>query len=213
MSSGGPFQTARSMLGRAGQPSSSQESFLDSSLSGLSDGEASPRANNGTFDLPRRQPLVGHLAVGGSRSAQRLVKEVQEINQEPPPGCSAGPKGDNLYEWAAAVDGPEKTVYEGGTFFLELSLGKEYPFEPPKVTFLTRIYHCNIDSHGTICLDVLRDRWSPTMSIKSVLYCIVSLMSDCNPHDPLVSSIAQQYLNNRSEFERTARLWTQRYAR
>ena len=83
---------------------------------------------------------------------------------------------------------------------------------PLKVTFRTRIYHCNINSQGAICPDILKDNWSPALTISKVLLSICSLLTDCNPKDPLVGSIAQQYITNKSEHDRTARLWTQRYA-
>ena len=54
------------------------------------------------------------------------------------------------------VTGPEDSPYEGGVFELMLSLPTRYPFEPPKLRFITPIYHPNIDSTGRICLDLLK---------------------------------------------------------
>uniref|UniRef100_A0A3B3SDY4 E2 ubiquitin-conjugating enzyme n=1 Tax=Paramormyrops kingsleyae TaxID=1676925 RepID=A0A3B3SDY4_9TELE len=125
---------------------------------------------------------------------------------------SAGPKGDNIYEWRSTILGPPGSVYEGGVFFLDIAFTPDYPFKPPKVTFRTRIYHCNINSQGVICLDILKDNWSPALTISKVLLSICSLLTDCNPADPLVGSIATQYLTNRVEHDRIAKQWTKRYA-
>ncbi|XP_067622858.1 ubiquitin-conjugating enzyme E2 E1 [Eurosta solidaginis] len=158
---------------------------------------------------PKPNPKISK-ALG--TSAKRIQKELAEITLDPPPNCSAGPKGDNLYEWVSTILGPPGSVYEGGVFFLDIHFSPEYPFKPPKVTFRTRIYHCNINSQGVICLDILKDNWSPALTISKVLLSICSLLTDCNPADPLVGSIATQYLQNREEHDRIARLWTKRYA-
>lgn len=114
-------------------------------------------------------------------SAKRIQKELAEITLDPPPNCSAGPKGENFYEWVSTILGPPGSVYEGGVFFLDIHFSPEYPFKPPKVTFRTRIYHCNINSQGVICLDILKDNWSPALTISKVLLSICSLLTDCNP--------------------------------
>ncbi|XP_067891642.1 ubiquitin-conjugating enzyme E2 E3 isoform X3 [Heterodontus francisci] len=116
-----------------------------------------------------------------STSAKRIQKELAEITLDPPPNCSAGPKGDNIYEWRSTILGPPGSVYEGGVFFLDITFSSDYPFKPPKVTFRTRIYHCNINSQGVICLDILKDNWSPALTISKVLLSICSLLTDCNP--------------------------------
>ncbi|XP_014987764.1 ubiquitin-conjugating enzyme E2 E1 isoform X2 [Macaca thibetana thibetana] len=119
--------------------------------------------------------------VRGRPGKSRIQKELADITLDPPPNCSAGPKGDNIYEWRSTILGPPGSVYEGGVFFLDITFTPEYPFKPPKVTFRTRIYHCNINSQGVICLDILKDNWSPALTISKVLLSICSLLTDCNP--------------------------------
>jgi|TARA_B100001142_G_scaffold303888_1_gene331549 ubiquitin-conjugating enzyme E2 D/E len=147
-----------------------------------------------------------------SSSAKRIQKELAEISLEPPTNCSAGPKGDNLYEWVSSIMGPGGSPYAGGVFFLDIHFPTDYPFKPPKVTFRTRIYHCNVNSSGQICLDILKDQWSPALTISKVLLSICSLLTDANPHDPLVGTIAQQLLNDKAAHDKTATEWTRRYA-
>ncbi|KAI9251721.1 ubiquitin-conjugating enzyme/RWD-like protein [Sporodiniella umbellata] len=152
---------------------------------------------------------VAKTVTSGSR---RIAKELKEISLDPPSNCSAGPKGDDMYEWISTISGPDDSPYAGGTFFLDIRFPKEYPFKPPKIAFRTRIYHCNINSQGAICLDILKDNWSPALTISKVLLSICSLLTDANPDDPLVGSIAQEYLYNREGHDENARDWTKRYA-
>uniref|UniRef100_A0A8C5V2I6 E2 ubiquitin-conjugating enzyme n=1 Tax=Microcebus murinus TaxID=30608 RepID=A0A8C5V2I6_MICMU len=140
-----------------------------------------------------------------SKTSAKLSTSPKRIQED------AGPKGDNIYEWRSTILGPSGSVYEGGVFFLDITFSSDYPFKPPKVTFRTRIYHCNINSQGVICLDILKDNWSPGLTISKVLFSICSLLTDCNPTDPLVGSIATQYLTNRAEHDRIARQWTEKY--
>ena len=145
-------------------------------------------------------------------SLKRLNKELLEFQKDPPCNCSAGPINQDLYHWTATILGPEKTPYENGVFVLEIHFPSDYPFKPPKINFKTKIYHCNISNSGCICLDILKDKWSPALTINKVLLSICSLFSDCNPDDPLVTEIAQIYRKNKKEHDMNARQWTIKYA-
>ena len=108
--------------------------------------------------------------------------------------------------------GPDDSPYAGGVYFLNIHFPTDYPFKPPKVTFTTRIYHPNINSNGSICLDILKDQWSPALTISKVLLSISSLLTDPNPDDPLVPEIAHIYKGDKPKYEATAREWTRKYA-
>ena len=117
-----------------------------------------------------------------------------------------------MFKWEGIIVGPSGTPYEGGMFKLNIEFPPDYPYKGPKVTFDTSIYHCNINRAGQICLDILKDKWSPVLTIGKVLLSICSLLSDPNPDDPLSPSIAEEFANNRVKHDETARAFTMRYA-
>ncbi|CAH6780780.1 Ube2dnl2 [Phodopus roborovskii] len=143
---------------------------------------------------------------------KRIQKELIAMNQDPPAQCSAGPVAENLFHWQATIMGPEDSPYQGGVFFLSIHFPTNYPFKPPKMSFITRIFHPNISKNGSICLDILSSEWSPALTISNVLLSICSLLCDPNPDNPLVPEIAKIYRSNLTQYNKLAREWTQRYA-
>ena len=126
-------------------------------------------------------------------STQRIRKELHLLEEEAKsmPGCSAGPMGDDLLKWQGIIVGPEGTPYVGGVFKLDIIFPSDYPYKAPKVTFTTPIYHCNVNRAGNICLDILKDKWSPVLTIGKILLSICSLLSDPNPNDPLNTEVGR----------------------
>ncbi len=143
---------------------------------------------------------------------QRLTKELSDINKNPPTNCSAGLIDDDIFHWQATIMGPEGTPYHGGVFELRIDFPQDYPFKPPNVIFTTKIYHCNINSNGNICLDILKDQWSPALTTSKILLSICSLMNDQNPNDPLDADAAELYLKNHNKFLEQASVYTSLYA-
>ncbi len=144
---------------------------------------------------------------------KRIQIEYNEIIKECSEIYTATPLNDNLFNWEAKIFGLEDSPYKGGIFYLDIHFPKDYPFKPPKINFTTRIYHPNINANGGICLDILKDQWSPALTISKVLLSICSLLTDPNPDDPLVPEIALIYNNDYQQFLEKAKLWTECYAK
>jgi len=143
---------------------------------------------------------------------KRIIKETERLVNDPAPGISAAPKEDNLRYFDVTITGPDGSAFEGGIFRLELFLPEEYPMNPPKVRFLTKIYHPNIDKLGRICLDILKDKWSPALQIRTVLLSIQALLSSPNPDDPLATDVAKHYKDNEKDAQKVSQEWTRMYA-
>ncbi|KAM6458249.1 ubiquitin-conjugating enzyme E2 T isoform 2-T13 [Liasis olivaceus] len=148
--------------------------------------------------------------------ASRLKRELQLLTTEPPPGITCWQNGNHINELRAQILGCANTPYDKGIFDLEVVVPERYPFEPPKMRFLTPIYHPNIDSAGRICLDVLRlppkGAWRPSLNIATLLTSIQILMNEPNPDDPLMADISSEYKYNKQAFLKNARQWTEKYA-
>ena len=90
----------------------------------------------------------------------RIKREYEIFMNDPPANCSAGPIADDMFKWQATLLGPTESPYENGVFFLEINFPTEYPYKPPRIHFMTKIFHPNINSAGGICLDILKNQWS-----------------------------------------------------
>ena len=144
---------------------------------------------------------------------RRLEREYADILRDPPANCTAGPVSDkDLFKWEAMIFGPADSPFQGGLFKLSINFPSDYPFKPPIITFKTKIFHPNINAAGGICLDILKNQWSPALTISKVLLSILSLLTDANPADPLVPEIADLYKRDRAAYDAKAREWTMLYA-
>ncbi|KAF9038977.1 hypothetical protein BDZ89DRAFT_1061107 [Hymenopellis radicata] len=144
---------------------------------------------------------------------KRIHKEIADVKRENLGDIKLAPSEQNLHIWRGSLPGPEGSVYEGGVFNVEMVLANDYPFSAPKALFKTKIYHMNISEQGGICIDILKSNWSPALSLYKVMLSLSSLLTDPNPMDPLVPSIATQYVRNRKLHDDTARHWTTLYAK
>lgn len=147
---------------------------------------------------------------------QRLQREFREVvtsEEAKSTGIQLKALDDQLTKLTGEIRGPPETPYEGGVFTLDISIGDNYPFKPPLVKFVTRIWHPNVSSAtGAICLDILKDQWAASMTLRTVLISVQALLADPQPKDPQDAIVARQCLTEMEVFRATARTWAQTYA-
>ncbi|CAD5209135.1 unnamed protein product [Bursaphelenchus xylophilus] len=133
-------------------------------------------------------------------ATSRLLAEARQLKEYPVDGCEAFPQDDNVLKWVSVVKGPKGSFYENGVFFCEIIFNRDYPYSPPDISFLTRIYHQSIDEKGHVDLPLL-DHWKPCLGVADVLEALRFLLRK-----------KPQQFEEELEFEFTAREWTNRYA-
>ena len=147
-------------------------------------------------------------------SRSRLLKEMKEAARDAEPTIRLAPDGENLLRWSATLKGPEETPFETGTFVVRFSLPESYPLAPPRAAFETKIFHPNVHwKTGEICLDILKDAWSPAWTLHSVCRAVLALLCNPEPDSPL-NCDAGNMLRARDDiaYWSTARMYTRREA-
>ncbi len=143
---------------------------------------------------------------------KRLQKELCVILKNKIEGVVVTINNDNLREWVVSIDGPKCTPYEDGVFILNIQFPDKYPFESPKILFVTPIMHPNINLEGKICINIFRDGWSTSMTVRKILLSIVSLLSSPNLNDPLMPEIAIMYTNDYNKYTAVVKKYTIKHA-
>ena len=134
-------------------------------------------------------------------AARRLFGEYKTMTSEFQDGIFASPTEDILV-WDAVIFGEEGTLYEGGCFNLTMDFPLNYPNDPPSIRFVSQLFHPNIYQDGSICLDILGNRWSPTFDIKIALCAVRSLLTQPNAQSPANSNAATLLLKDEQEYNR-----------
>ncbi|APA10452.1 hypothetical protein SS1G_07048 [Sclerotinia sclerotiorum 1980 UF-70] len=151
-----------------------------------------------------------------SNRVRRIAKELNDIANDPESQifCQSRDGSDSdLTSLRASFPGPPDTPYEGGTYLVDIKIPNEYPFRPPQMSFVTKLWHPNISSQtGAICLDTLGSAWSPVLTIKSALLSLQSLLSTPEPKDPQDAEVANMYLAHPERFRQKARDWAIHHA-
>lgn len=146
--------------------------------------------------------------------AKRIAKELEDVKNDSLCGVTLEMAEDgDLSHLKGTFLGPPGTPYEGGLFEVDIKIPDDYPFKPPIMKFDTRVYHPNISSQtGAICLDILKDAWTPILTLKNSLISLQSLLQSPEPTDPQDAQVAKIYMSDPKKFTETAANWTKIYA-
>jgi len=146
-----------------------------------------------------------------SPAALRLMSDLRALESDPLEGASASPVSErDIFSWNATIFGPEGTPWEGGIFSLQLKFPDTYPDNPPKVRFTSNIFHPNVYGDGTLCLDIIQDKWNPIYTVGSILTSIQSLLTDPNPSSPANPDAARLYRDDIKAYHRKVRACVER---
>jgi ubiquitin-conjugating enzyme E2 D/E len=146
-------------------------------------------------------------------ATSRLIKDLRHIEQDPSFNIMLDPFPDtDMLHWHGIIIGPIDTPYENGIFHFKADFPEDYPFHPPKIQFLTKIFHPNVFSNGFVCMNILQEDWAVAYTIDKTLLSFVSLLYDPHPNEPANVEAAQYYQSDREKYNQIAHEWTQNYA-
>ena len=146
-------------------------------------------------------------------ATRRLNKELADIRKNAE-GAFTDIQVDetNVLRWQGLLV-PDNPPYNKGAFRVEINFPPEYPFKPPKLTFLTKIYHPNVDEKGQVCLPIITaEHWKPATKTEQVLAALVALIHAPEPEHPLRGDLAEEYLKHKPQFMKKAEEETVKFA-
>ena len=134
----------------------------------------------------------------------RLAKDISELTLAKTMAIAFPDGADKMLHFVITIK-PDEGYYRGGKFVFDFNVPAVYPHEPPKVKCTQKIYHPNVDTEGNVCLNILREDWSPVLSISSCVYGLQFLFMDPNPDDPLNKEAARDLTETPRQFELNVR--------
>jgi len=144
-----------------------------------------------------------------------LKRQMIELSKNASESFSAGLVDDDIYKWEVIIMGPPDTFYEGGYFKARMDFPQDYPHKPPKMRFVSKMWHPNIHTNGSVCISILHEpgddtfgyeqageRWSPVQTVESILISVISMLADPNDESPANIDAAKQYREDRDGFKK-----------
>jgi len=162
------------------------------------------------------QPESSPKPENKSQASLLLQKQLKELTKHPVEGFSAGLVDDSsIFEWQVLIVGPPDTLYEGGFFKAILKFPHDYPLNPPKMNFISEIWHPNVYANGDVCISILHppgedkygyesasERWLPIHTVESILISVISMLSSPNSDSPANIDAAKEWRDDRDTFKK-----------
>ena len=148
---------------------------------------------------------------------RRLKNEIRQI-QTQSQYIDAGigiEYGYPAYNVRASIMGKNGTPYDGGTFYIDITVPKYYPFSTPNAHFISKVYHPNFGKESWLDIPMLIDAWEPASGLGKLLFDIKNQLDYPNKITPWNQKAYDQCHGNnkaRAEYERIAKEWTVKYA-
>eukprot|EP00762_Andalucia_godoyi_P000695 ANDGO_05280.mRNA.1 Ubiquitin-conjugating enzyme E2 7 len=151
-----------------------------------------------------------------NQAALLLGRQLKELQKNPVEGFSAGLVDEsNPFEWEIFIIGPRDTLFEGGFFKARMSFPRDYPNMPPKMAFVSRMYHPNVYPDGRVCISILHapgddefgyesaaERWLPVHTVETILLSVISMLSSPNADSPANLEAAKEYRDSYETFKK-----------
>ncbi|XP_047117671.1 ubiquitin-conjugating enzyme E2 R2 [Schistocerca piceifrons] len=133
-----------------------------------------------------------------SSAVRALALEYKSLQEEPVEGFRVKlVREENMFEWEVAIFGPPETLYQGGYFKAHMKFPPDYPYSPPSIRFLTKVWHPNVYENGDLCISILHppvhdpqsgelpcEMWNPTQNVRTILLSVISLLNEPNTFSP-----------------------------
>jgi ubiquitin-conjugating enzyme E2 D/E len=114
-----------------------------------------------------------------SMALLRINREYQSLLRVSSNYWSARPKDHtNMFIWEANIHNLEDSRHSGKDYTLEITFAERHPFIPPTVRFVDKVNCENVYRDGILCIDILKDEWSPAITIDKVMISICSVLTD-----------------------------------
>lgn len=138
------------------------------------------------------------MAQPTSSALRALALEYKSLQEEPVEGFRVKLVNENdMFQWEVAIFGPPDTLYQGGYFKAHMKFPPDYPYNPPSIRFMTKVWHPNVYENGDLCISILHppvddpqsgelpcERWNPTQNVRTILLSVISLLNEPNTYSP-----------------------------